>query len=53
MFVRKAEVTTRYRWEDNIKMDLKDVGKEDLDQIHMAFDRDKALVNTLMILWIP
>jgi len=29
----------RCTWEDNIKMDLKDVGFEDVDCINMAEDR--------------
>jgi hypothetical protein len=28
-------------WEDNIKMDLKEIGWNRLDWIHMAEDRDK------------
>jgi hypothetical protein len=39
----------RRRWEDNIKMDLQDVGRESVDWIDMAQDRDRwrALVNEL------
>jgi hypothetical protein len=29
------------RWEDNIKMDLKETGLEGVDWIHMAQDRDQ------------
>jgi hypothetical protein len=45
----------RRRWEDNIKMDLKDVGFGDVDWIHWAQDRDRwrALVNTVMNLRVP
>jgi hypothetical protein len=28
----------RHRWEDNIKMDLKEVGCEDIDLIDVAWD---------------
>jgi hypothetical protein len=42
----------RYRWEDNIKMDLKEVVCEDLDRIHMAQDVDqwRAAVNTTSLI---
>jgi hypothetical protein len=33
----------RRRWEDNIKMDLSEIGFEDVDWIHLAQDRDKWL----------
>jgi hypothetical protein len=32
---------SRRRWEDNIKMDLKEVRCEGMDWIHMAEDRDQ------------
>jgi hypothetical protein len=40
----------RHRWEDNIKMDLREIGCGDMDWINLAHDRDqwKALVNTVM-----
>jgi hypothetical protein len=31
----------RRRWEDNIKMDLREIGFGDVDWIHWAQDRDK------------
>jgi hypothetical protein len=31
----------RHRWEDNIKMDLREIGFGDVDWIHLAQDRDK------------
>jgi hypothetical protein len=45
----------RHRWEDNIKMDLLEVGWGGLDWIELAQDRDKwrALVNAVMNLWVP
>jgi hypothetical protein len=38
------------RWVDNIKMDLREIGWDDMDWIDLAQNRDKwrALVNTLM-----
>jgi hypothetical protein len=45
----------RLRWEDNIKMDLREIGFGDVDCIHLAQDRDRwrAVVNTAMSLWVP
>ena len=31
----------RHRWEVTIKLDLKEIGWEDMDWIHLAEDRDK------------
>jgi len=46
---------SRRRWEDNIKMDLQDVGCDGMDWIELAQDRDRwrSLVNGLMILRVP
>jgi hypothetical protein len=40
----------RRSWEDNIKMDLKEIGYEGMDWIEPAQDRDRwrALVNAVM-----
>jgi hypothetical protein len=45
----------RRRWEDNIKMDLREIGFGDVDWIHLAQDRDRwrAVVNTVISLRIP
>jgi hypothetical protein len=45
----------RRRWEDNIKMDLREVGLGGMDWINLALDRDRwrALVNAVMNLWVP
>ena len=45
----------RRRWEDNIKMDLREVGCEDVGWIDVAQDRDRwrALVNAVMNIWVP
>jgi len=45
----------RRRWEDNIMMDLQEVGYGDMDWIELAQDRDRwgALVNAVMKLWVP
>jgi hypothetical protein len=45
----------RHRWVDNIKMDLTEIGWDCMDWIYLAQDRDqwRALVNTVMNLWVP
>jgi hypothetical protein len=45
----------RRRWEDNIKLDLREIWFGDVDWIHRAQDRDRwrALVNTVMNLRVP
>jgi hypothetical protein len=45
----------RCRWEDNIKMDLREVGWGDMDWINLAQDRDRwwTLVYTVMNLRVP
>jgi hypothetical protein len=45
----------RSRWEDNITMDLREIGFGDVDWIHWAQDRDRwqALVNTVMNRQVP
>jgi len=44
----------RLRWEDNIKMDLQNVGWESINWIHLAQNRDRqqALANEIMNLWV-
>jgi hypothetical protein len=45
----------RYSWEDNINMDLQEVGCRGMDWIVLAQDRDTwwALVNAVMKLRVP
>jgi hypothetical protein len=45
----------RHRWEDNIMMDLQEVGCGDMDWIELAQYRDRwrALVNAVMNLRVP
>jgi hypothetical protein len=45
----------RCRWEDNIKIDQRDIAFGDVDWIHLAQDRDRwwALVNMVMNLQVP
>ena len=45
----------RRRWEDNIKMDLQEVGRGCADLMELAQDRDRwrALVSAVMNLRVP
>jgi hypothetical protein len=45
----------RHRWEDNIKMDLQEVGYGGMDWIELPQDRDRwrALVIVVMNLRVP
>jgi hypothetical protein len=47
--------TPRRRWEDNIRMDFREIGWSGVDWIDLFQDRDqwRALVNTVMNLWVP
>jgi hypothetical protein len=43
------------RWEDNIKMDLREIGIDGANWIELAQDRVQwwACVNTVINLWVP
>jgi hypothetical protein len=45
----------RHRWEDNIKMDLSEIGIDQANWIQLAWDRVqwRACVNMVMNLWVP
>jgi hypothetical protein len=45
----------RHRWEDNIKLDPREIGWDGVDWIDMAQDRDqwRALLNTVLNLQGP
>jgi hypothetical protein len=45
----------RCRWEDNIKMDLREIGINGANWIHLAQDRVQwwVFVNMVMTLWVP
>jgi ribosome biogenesis protein Nip4 len=47
---RRSLGRPKRRWEDNIKMDLREIGFGDVDWIHLAQDTDRwwAVVNTVM-----
>jgi hypothetical protein len=46
---------SKHRWEDNIRMDLREIGWEDVTCMHLTQDRDQwpAFVNTVMNLGFP
>jgi hypothetical protein len=52
---RRPQGRPRCRWLDDIKMDIRETGWDDVDWIDMAEDRDKSkpLVNTVMNLRDP
>jgi hypothetical protein len=45
----------QHKWEDNIKMDLMEIGMDVVNWIHLAQDGVwwLALVNMIMNLWVP
>jgi hypothetical protein len=45
----------RHKWEDNIKLDLREMGIDGANWIQLAQDRVQwqAFVNTVMNLWVP
>jgi hypothetical protein len=45
----------RRKWEDNIRINLREVGWGGMDWIDLAQDKDqrRVLVNTVMNLWVP
>ena len=45
----------RHRWEDKIRMDLKEIGINTRNSVYSAQDRDywRALVNVTLNLWVP
>jgi hypothetical protein len=56
LFDRKRPLgRQRSRWEDNIKMDLKEIGWEGMDWMHLAQDRYQwwVFVNMIMNLRVP
>jgi hypothetical protein len=45
----------RRRWEGNIRLDLREMGWEDVDLMHLAQERNQrwTLLNTVMNLRVP
>jgi hypothetical protein len=53
--VRRPLERPRHKWEDNIKMNLQEVGWGGMDWIELAQGRDRwfALVNAVMNVQVP
>jgi hypothetical protein len=53
--VKKPLGRSRRRWEDNIRIDVREIGWEVVDWMNMAEDRDqwRTVVNTVMNLRVP
>jgi hypothetical protein len=51
----KRALSPRRRWEDNIRMNLREIGWEGVDWIHLAQDREQwwAPVTTVMNIRVP
>jgi len=43
----------RHRWEDNIKLDLREIGIDGVNWIQLAWDKWLAFVNMVMNLQVP
>jgi hypothetical protein len=52
---KRPQGRPRRRWVDNIRIDLREIGWDDMDWIDQAQDRDqwRALVKTIMNLRVP
>jgi hypothetical protein len=53
--IKRPLARPRRRWEDNIKLDLRETGIDEANRIQLAQDRIQwwAVVNTVMNLWVP
>jgi hypothetical protein len=52
---KRPLVRTKRRWEDNIKMDLREIGIDGANWIQLAQDRVqwRAFVSSVINLWVP
>jgi len=50
---KRSHGRPKHRWENNIRMDLREIGWKGVDWIYLAQDRDqwRAVMNTVMNLW--
>jgi hypothetical protein len=53
--VKRPLERPRRRWVYNVKMDIREIGWGGMDWFDLVQDRDqwRALVNTVMNLWVP
>jgi hypothetical protein len=53
--MNSIKISVGKTWVENIEMDLREIGWDVMDWIELAQDRDqwRALVNTVMNLWVP
>jgi len=51
----KRPLESRYRWEDNIRIDIREIGSDGVDWIHLSQVREqwRAVVNLIMNLRDP
>jgi hypothetical protein len=52
---KRLLVRRRHRWEANITLNIREIGWEGVDWIHLALDRDqwRDILNTVMKLRVP
>jgi hypothetical protein len=52
---KRTYARPRRRWEDNIRMDLREIQWEGVEWMHLPQDRDQwwVVVNMVMIFWVP
>jgi hypothetical protein len=52
---QNPHIISTHRWEDNIKIDLQEVGWWGMDWTDLAQDRERwqKLVNVVMNIWVP
>ena len=55
MYLKRSLERPRHRWEDNIKMDLQEVGWPGMDWIELVQDRDswRTLVTGVLNVRVP
>jgi hypothetical protein len=49
---QRDQLEDRHRWEDNIRMDHREIGWEGVTWVHLAKDQWQALVKMVITLWV-